>query len=60
MSKDDDVITFELTLDNMRAFMTVKTALNRACPFCGAKPERGCTTFGGRKRKVPHKQRFRP
>jgi hypothetical protein len=56
----DDIVTFELTLDIMRFFMTVKNALDRPCPFCGAKAQRGCTTFGGRKRKIFHKQRFKP
>lgn len=28
-----------------------------ACPFCGAKPGRPCTTLRGRKRKVHHQQR---
>jgi hypothetical protein len=56
----EDTFTFELTLENLAAFMTVKSAIERPCPFCAAKPNRGCTTFGGRKRKIFHKQRFRP
>lgn len=58
VSKNDVIHVFELTIENMRAFMTVKTAINRACPFCAAKPNQGCTTLGGRKRKVLHKQRI--
>lgn len=56
---DDDIITFPLNLENMRAFMTVHTAVSRRCPFCGAKPGRGCTTLMGKKRKVFHSQRLK-
>ncbi len=60
MPKSDDIVTFPLTLENMRGFMAVNGAIERTCPFCAAKPGRGCTTFGGRKRKALHKQRFKP
>jgi hypothetical protein len=52
------MITFELNLENMRAFMTVKTALDRPCPFCAAKSGQACKTLRGRKVRGLHKTRW--
>lgn len=59
MASKKDIVTFPLNLTTLRAFMGVNEALWRCCPFCAARPGRGCTTLRGRKRKIFHAQRWR-